>query len=75
MPVFSAATPVVLLAQWVDSHAIWVLLLLLLLAACMLRWRAQGRAAWLWQDRSADLQAWRQLAAGGGGTGRVLWPC
>ena len=42
MPVFSAATPVVLLAQWVDSHAIWVLLLLLLLAAGMLRWRAQG---------------------------------
>ena len=56
MPVFSAATPVVLLAQWVDSHAIWVLLLLLLLAAGMLRWRAQGRAAWLWQDRHANFR-------------------
>ena len=53
---FSAATPVVLLAQWVDSHAIWVLLLLLLLAAGMLRWRAQGRAAWLWQDRHANFR-------------------
>jgi undecaprenyl-diphosphatase len=74
MPVFSAATPVVLLAQWVDSHAIWVLLLLLLLAACMLRWRAQGRAAWLWQDRSADLRPggnWLLAVA----ALALLWPC
>lgn len=56
MSVFSAATPVVLLAQWVDSHVIWVLLLLLLVGACMLRCRAQGRAEWLWQDRSADFR-------------------
>ncbi|KGH00974.1 phosphoesterase PA-phosphatase [Comamonas thiooxydans] len=53
---FSAATPVVLLAQWVDRHVIWVLLLLLLVAACMLRCRVQGRAEWLWQDRSADFR-------------------
>ncbi|WP_019043146.1 phosphatase PAP2 family protein [Comamonas testosteroni] len=46
--------PLVLLMQWVDGHAIRMLLLLLLAAACMLRWRAQGRAAWLWQDRRAD---------------------
>ncbi|WP_235214216.1 MULTISPECIES: phosphatase PAP2 family protein [Comamonas] len=46
--------PLVLLVQWVDGHAIRMLLLLLLAAACMLRWRAQGRAAWLWQDRRAD---------------------
>ena len=53
---FSATTSVVLLAQWVDSHAIWALLLLLLLAAGLLRWRGQGRAAWLWQDRRADFR-------------------
>lgn len=75
MPVFSAATPVVLLAQWVDSHVIWVLLLLLLLAAGLLRWRAQGQAAWLWQDRSADLRPggnWLLVVAGLAGAALAL---
>lgn len=75
MPVFSAATPVVLLAQWVDSHAIWVLLLLLLLAAGLLRWRAHGRAAWLWQDRSTDLRPggnWLLVVAGLAGAALAL---
>ncbi|AIJ49334.1 phosphoesterase PA-phosphatase [Comamonas testosteroni TK102] len=52
--VLAVVEPLVLLVQWVDGHAIRMLLLLLLAAACMLRWRAQGRAAWLWQDRRAD---------------------
>ncbi|EED65196.1 phosphoesterase PA-phosphatase related [Comamonas testosteroni KF-1] len=52
--VLAVVEPLVLLMQWVDGHAIRMLLLLLLAAACMLRWRAQGRAAWLWQDRRAD---------------------
>ncbi|MDR0216270.1 MAG: phosphatase PAP2 family protein [Comamonas sp.] len=56
MRVLSAVAPMVLLVQWMDGHAIWVLLVLLLAAACMLHWRAQGRAAWLWQDRSADFR-------------------
>jgi undecaprenyl-diphosphatase len=55
------------LMQWMDGHAIWVLLLLLLAAACMLHWRAHGRIAWLWQDRGADFRpgGGRLLAAAG----------
>lgn len=67
MRVLAVVEPMVLLVQWVDGHAIWMLQLLLLAAAGMLRWRAQGRAAWLWQDRSADLRPggnWLQAVAG-----------
>ena len=38
------------LMQWLDGHAIWMLLLLLLAATAMLRWRVRGGAAWLWRD-------------------------
>lgn len=55
------------LVQWMDGHAVWMLLLLLLAAAGMLHWRAHGRAAWLWQDRNAGFrpEGGRLLAAAG----------
>ncbi|MDR3067006.1 MAG: phosphatase PAP2 family protein [Comamonas sp.] len=75
MRVRAVVEPVVLLVQWVDGHAIGALLLLLLAAACMLRWRAQGRAAWLWQDRRTDLRPggnWLLAVAGLAATALAL---
>lgn len=60
----SMAPAIVSMVQWMDRHAIWMQLLLLLAVAGMLHLRAGGKVAWLWHDRPAG----SRLAAG-----KLLW--